>query len=66
MFHHKQYEQVTEYRVELLQWRIFLLSVQKDNLDFDEDDSLKVFLIAFIERDKKKQFQQMKWDGFWE
>lgn len=39
--------------------------MHEDNLDFDEEDSLKVFLIAFIERDKKKQLQQMKWDGFW-
>lgn len=25
------------------------------HLNFDEEDSLKVFLIAFIERDKKKE-----------
>ena len=34
----------------------------KDNLDFDEEDSLKVFLTAFIERDKKKQLaDKVRW-----
>lgn len=34
---------------------LFLQSVQNDSLSFDEEDILKVYLIAFIERDKKKQ-----------
>lgn len=45
----------TEYRVELLWFHLFLQSVWNDSFSFDEEDILKVFLIAFIERDKKKQ-----------
>lgn len=51
----KQHEQATEYSITLLQSYLFLKSVQDDNLCFDEEDILKVFLIAFSDRIKKKQ-----------
>lgn len=50
-----QCEWATEKIVELLHSHLFLPSVWNDSLSFDEEDILKVFLIAFTERDKKKQ-----------
>lgn len=50
-----QDEPATECQAGFLESRLFLQSVPNDSFSFDEEDILKVFLIAFIERDKKKQ-----------
>lgn len=56
----KQDELAWECEVGLLNSHLFLQSVPNDSLHVDEEDILKVFLIAFIERDKKKQLQQIQ------